>query len=56
MAAAAAVKLPPPPTTGAPATPPAPPRSAPALAMRKSVPAPSGPKMIKIRSDGTAAR
>ena len=51
-----AAKLPPPPTTGAPASPPPPPRSAPALAMRKSTPAPAGPTMIKIRSDGTAAR
>ena len=54
--AAASMKLPPPPTTGAPASPPAPPR---AVAMRKPAAAPAapaGPKMTKIRSDGTAVR
>jgi len=53
---AAPIKLPPPPTTGAPATPAPPPR---AVAMRKAPAAPAaaaGPKMTKIRSDGTAVR
>ena len=53
---AAAIKLPPPPTTGAPATPAPPPR---AVAMRKAPAAPvaaAGPKMTKIRSDGSAVR
>jgi hypothetical protein len=53
---AVAIKLPPPPTTGAPASPAPPPR---AVAMRKPTAAPvvaAGPKMTKIRSDGTAVR
>ncbi len=52
---AAPIKLPPPPTTGAPATPAPPSR---AVAMRKAPAAPvaAGPKMTKIRSDGSAVR
>ena len=55
LPAAAAVKLPPPPTTGAPAAASPPPR---AVAMRKAPAAavPVGPKMTKIRSDGSVVR
>jgi len=55
LPAAAAMKLPPPPTTGAPAAASPPPRP---VAMRKApaAAAPVGPKMTKIRSDGSVVR